>query len=137
MGLTARYWEKQEEETDTAYHAFAVFRDLGPTRSTYKVARELAKSDSLVRRWSSKHDWVARARAYEDHLEYIGQRAIEEHTREKAKDLVERRSTIQERVVDLQERLVERAEAMLEHGLTREVVIEEAYEDGRPKIERH
>lgn len=62
-------WEQQPEETPPAFHAFAIYRDMGPRRSTAKVARELGKSKTIVDRWSSRNAWVVRASAYDSHVD--------------------------------------------------------------------
>lgn len=65
-------WEKRPRESFKAFNAFALFRDLGPTRTLRKVADDLAGGVrnretvySQVRDWSSKHDWLERAELYD------------------------------------------------------------------------
>ena len=58
-------WSRQVGETSKAYEAFEVYRDLGPDRSTRRVSEQLGKSDALIHRWSSKHGWPDRARAWD------------------------------------------------------------------------
>lgn len=62
-------WERQKGEGSRAFEAFAMYRDMGPARTTRKVAQELAKSDTIIRRWSAKWNWVNRATQYDDHLD--------------------------------------------------------------------
>ena len=59
-------WERQFDESRKAFEAFVVYRDMGPTRSQEKVARELGKSAQLMARWSSKWSWVERVMAWVD-----------------------------------------------------------------------
>lgn len=68
-------WEKLPRESFKAFQAYAVFRDLGPTRTLPKVAEALSKSLPLIKGWSAKHDWVNRAEAYDM---YVDQRYREE-----------------------------------------------------------
>lgn len=67
-------WMKREDETSKAYHAFCLYRDMGLQRTLDKVRQELDRPSgyiSYIKKWSSKHDWVSRAEAYDEHLEYI------------------------------------------------------------------
>lgn len=58
-------WTRQANESAQAFAAFAVYRDQGADRSTRAVAARVAKSEQLMRRWSSAHAWVARAAAWD------------------------------------------------------------------------
>jgi hypothetical protein len=58
-------WEKRPRESYKAFNAFAVFRDLGPERTLPKVAAAVKKSISMIQQWSSRHDWLERADAYD------------------------------------------------------------------------
>jgi hypothetical protein len=58
-----------EDETDPAFEAFATYRDLGPDRSLKAVAQELGKSASLISRWSVRHSWGSRVRAWDVRLD--------------------------------------------------------------------
>lgn len=62
-------WERQKTESQQAYEAFVCYRDLGVERSTAKVAQQLGKSKTLIHRWSSAHEWVERARRYDNYLD--------------------------------------------------------------------
>jgi len=57
-------WERQPKESDPAWHAFCVYRDLGEQRSIRKVHERLAKSETLLKRWSSRHRWRERVVAF-------------------------------------------------------------------------
>jgi len=59
-------WERQFGESQKAFGAFCVYRDLGMKRSQEKVARELGKSAQLLARWSVKWNWVERIEAWVD-----------------------------------------------------------------------
>lgn len=58
-------WERQEGESSKAYAAFSVYRDQGEHRTVRTVAEALSKSEAIIKRWSSMHNWVERARAWD------------------------------------------------------------------------
>jgi hypothetical protein len=58
-------WEKQYNESKEAFEAFALYRDLGIERSMRLVSERLAKSESLMKRWSARHSWRDRAAAFD------------------------------------------------------------------------
>ena len=63
---TAEPWDPQPGEPGTSFAGFVVYRETrAPQRSLRLVARRLARSLSLIERYSSKWDWVARTRAWE------------------------------------------------------------------------
>lgn len=63
-------WDRQERESAKAWDAFKAYRDMGPReRSTHRVAQELSKSETIVKRWSSMWDWVERAAAFDAHVD--------------------------------------------------------------------
>lgn len=74
-----RPWEKQPWESNPSYRAFALYRDLGLTRSLMKAATALSEDEGRVGKpesiktqmaeWSSLGHWVARAEAYDMHVD--------------------------------------------------------------------
>lgn len=64
-------------ETGKAYEGFRVYRDMGPGRSLSKAAAELGKSVRLLKKWSTKHGWVKRAEAFDEHMERHSQQVVE------------------------------------------------------------
>ncbi len=61
-------WERQPGESAQAYEAFKIYCELGEERSTRAVGQKCIKSVSLILRWSSKWNWVDRARDYDNEL---------------------------------------------------------------------
>lgn len=57
--------QQQPDETDKAFAAFRIYLEQGPKRSTAAVGRACGKHKSLMDRWSSRHRWVERVRAFE------------------------------------------------------------------------
>jgi hypothetical protein len=74
-------WQQLPGETDKAYQAFVVYRNLEPDeRSLARVGSELVKSRTLLSRWSAKWSWVERARAWDNYQEV---RRLEKRIQEK------------------------------------------------------
>jgi IS30 family transposase len=67
--MSTKPWERQRGESQKSYEAFSIYRDMGATRSIQKVAQKLTKSDALLRRWSSKWNWVERAKEYDAEID--------------------------------------------------------------------
>ncbi len=64
-------WERQQGESAQAYEAFNLYLKMGTERSCRKVAQELSKSDTIIRRWSSAWSWQKRVRDYDTELARI------------------------------------------------------------------
>lgn len=64
--MTARPWNMRPGETAKAYQAFEVYRDMGPDRSLERVGRALAKTRQSLDGWSTRFDWQARVRAFDE-----------------------------------------------------------------------
>lgn len=61
----AEPWEMQPTDTPKSWEAFQIYRDLGKNRSLKKVAEQLKKSETIIGRWSGKHNWIERIAAWE------------------------------------------------------------------------
>lgn len=59
-----RLYERQIEETDPAFSAFVLYRDMDE-RSLEKVAKSCGKSPALMARWSARHRWRNRVHAFD------------------------------------------------------------------------
>ncbi len=65
----AKAWERRDKETPQAFAAFELYRAMPPEeRSGAKVGISCGKSASLMERWSAAHDWLDRARAWDNEL---------------------------------------------------------------------
>lgn len=142
-------WERLEDETDKAYKAFECYRDLEQTeRSQWRAwveyagwrwgeerrAEEEAKGaearqsgsrlpiPGMIGGWSAQHEWVRRARAWDNHLARVRQRKRE---REHAEALDDHRDR-QERfarasmgtAIKLMRRLTKRIDALTDKDLS-------------------
>ena len=58
-------WERQEGESVKAFEAFTVYLEMGDERSIREVAQRLAKSRTLIGRWSVTYQWVGRVAAFD------------------------------------------------------------------------
>lgn len=61
-------WERRTGESGPAFAAFSEYCEMGDARSIRSVAAKIGKSTTLIGGWSSRHEWVERARAYDNHL---------------------------------------------------------------------
>lgn len=74
-------WLRQPDESEEAYEAFSLYRDLGMERSQVRVADQLGKSTTLINRWGSQWSWVVRARAWDNEQDRL---TLERNAREAA-----------------------------------------------------
>lgn len=70
-------WERQPEETEKAYEAFLVYKNLGPGRTFTAVSRRLQKSGTLIQRWKNRYNWEQRAAAFDRENERKEQQSIQ------------------------------------------------------------
>lgn len=78
-------WLQREGETHKAYEAFEVYLNLGTERSNRATAKRIGKSVQLIDRWSSRHEWVKRARAWDNHNTRLFQESYDNATVEIAR----------------------------------------------------
>ena len=71
-------------ESNKAYEAFCIYRDLGAGRTLKAVARKLQKSYTIIRRWKVEWNWGERAGAWDN---CIAEQAIKKAAGEYAKML--------------------------------------------------
>lgn len=76
MPKTDKPWERQKGESEKAYEAFSVYRDMGEKRTFVAVAEKLDKSDTLIHRWKDRWDWQERVRAYDNEIEREAKRKV-------------------------------------------------------------
>src|ERR1017187_2927548 len=100
-------FEQQPRESNKAFAAFSLYLSLGPERSTAAVAKKLAKSEQLIRRWSAKFGWTDRVAAHGAHLAIIEREAVEAVERGKAVEWEQRETQLRETEWTLRGELVE------------------------------
>lgn len=77
---TEKPWERQTGESEKAFEAFSVYRDLGQDRTVSAVVKRLEKSRNLIDRWKNRWNWFERARLYDNELEKQAMaKAVKEH----------------------------------------------------------
>jgi hypothetical protein len=82
-------WERREDESPKAYAAFLAYLELGAERSIAKASGSTPGKQRWAEHWSSSFDWVARARAFDEHeaAERLAAREqLREQTRQAAVD---------------------------------------------------
>ena len=87
--MAKRPYERLEDESDQAFEAFALYRDLHLERSQRAVATKLGKSTALISRWASAYKWRKRTLAYDmevDRRKHVGDlKGVEDMRRRQTK----------------------------------------------------
>ncbi len=111
MSKTEKPWERQKGETEQAFEAFAIYRDLGLKRSNHEVCERLSKSRQLISRWKSKYGWDERVRAYDNEIE----RQAHAEAVKDLKDMTKRHTKI---AVQMQKKALEALEKLKVEDMT-------------------
>lgn len=62
-------WHRSKNETIQAFKDFTIFKNLPAKDRNYKnAATEIGKSYNAVSQMGSKHNWIARAEAWDEHI---------------------------------------------------------------------
>ncbi len=96
-------WERLKDggkfiESQKAFEAFTIYRDMGPTRSLVKVGQTLAKTRQNLNRWSSQFQWVERCDRYDEHMDRIALLEQEDARRAMAREHIELANAMLEKV---------------------------------------
>src|SRR5919112_2203610 len=94
-----RIFDREQGESTKAFEAWTIYRELGAQRSLHKTAELYYGSTANVRqleRWSSRFNWVERARASDVEREMLRRSAVEEYIAGQAEDFAEREGRIAE-----------------------------------------
>lgn len=112
-------WDRLDSETDKAFEAFCIYRDLGPSvrslrrvvekrRGYPKKTQKVPNVPPFIKRWSSKFRWVERARAWDIEQDRLVQEQF-------AAENLQRRRAHAEHAERLQEQLLETFEMASSH----------------------
>ena len=66
---TPKPWQRQLEESSTAFEAFVVFRDMASPRSIKQVAELLDKGRSVMDDWARKYRWNDRCQFWDNEVD--------------------------------------------------------------------
>lgn len=75
-------WERQIGESEKAFEAFSLYRDMGAERTMQAVADELHKSYTLIRRWKNAWNWKDRVIEYDNDKERQAKKEAEKGLRD-------------------------------------------------------
>jgi hypothetical protein len=83
-------WDKRQSENPRAFQMFVMYRDMGPTRSLRKLAEDPATLMAFrqIAIYSSQHNWVDRAAAWDAENDRIRQIEHREGVKRTAQDHV-------------------------------------------------
>ena len=115
-------FEQQPRESDKAFAAFSLYLSMGPERSTAAVAKKLAKSEQLVRRWSAKFGWTDRVAAHGAHLAIVEREAVEAVARAKGPVWEAREQALRETEWAMHEQAIAAAKRGLDEYMRREKI---------------
>ena len=115
-------FEQLPKESAKAFAAFSLYLSLGPQRSTAEVAKKLAKSEQLIRRWSAKFAWTDRVAAHGAHLAIVEREAVEAAARGKAAEWEKRETQLRETEWAMHESAIAAAKKGLAAYMEREKV---------------
>jgi hypothetical protein len=127
-----RIFDRDSNESTKAFEAWTIYRDLGAQRSLQKTAELYYGTAANVRqleRWSSRFNWVERARASDGEREMLRRVAIEEYLATQADDHAEREGRIAEILLTVREEAAKQALSMVRWPLSERRIVQED-EDG-------
>jgi hypothetical protein len=99
-------FEQRPNESAKAFAAFSLYLSLGDQRSTAAVAKQLEKSEQLIRRWCTKYAWVQRVDAYARYLAKVEAEAQTAIVRQKAAEWGKRQQDLREEEWQLRGELI-------------------------------
>lgn len=128
-------WDQQTGETETAYAAFRRYLLLDTFERSIRAACTTPAAIAQWERWSSKHQWVQRVAAWEDHL---FQQELRAHERRRLR-FVSRTIRADERAFEYALRQIRKLEQRINElmdGPVKTVVTRIKLSNGEVRIER-
>ena len=123
-----RIFDRERHESSKAFDAWSIYRDLGAQRSLKKTAELYYGTTANVRqleRWSSRFNWVERARASDVEQEMLRRSAVEEYLASQAVNRAEREAQIGEFLLTVREEAAMKALSMLRWPLSEQRILQE------------
>ena len=123
-----RIFDRERDESSKAFEAWSIYRDLGAQRSLKKTAELYYGSTSNVRqlqRWSSRFNWVERARASDVEQEMLRRSAVEDYLASQAENRAEREGRIAEILLTVREEAAKQALSMVRWPLSEQRILQE------------
>lgn len=137
-----RAWERQDGETAKAYEAARTYFDLGPGRTLRKTCENLGRtwvkpgggrtgSQFQMESWSTKYQWVSRAKTFDEYLETERQRTFEEAAARAAQVWLDREIALRQRRYEQGTKAMDKVDKMLEFPLATVTTQGQVQADGR------
>lgn len=121
-------FHRRPNEGEKAYAAFKVYCEQGTQRSIRKVARQLAKSATLIKRWAAAHEWAGRVKAWDMDQEERRRKAEDEALKAEAEVWAKRQRQIREQDWQDAQALRAKVRDMLQFPLSHRVVKDDGKE---------
>lgn len=70
-GPPLQLWDRRPDESNKAWHAFCLYRDMGYGRDLKSVAKEIGyagRSTNQLYKWAREYDWAGRLAAFDAHV---------------------------------------------------------------------
>ncbi|WP_349876149.1 hypothetical protein ABIH81_18585 [Micromonospora sp. HUAS YX12] len=92
-------WDRQRNEPEKAYGYFALYRELGRTRTVAKVAEQVNKSRDYLHKLATRWKWVQRASAWDREEDRLYAEGLAEQRRDMARRHARIASALQGKLV--------------------------------------
>jgi hypothetical protein len=123
-----RIFDREQDESAKAFEAWTIYRELGAQRSLKKTAELYYGTAANVRqlqRWSSRFNWVERARASDVEREMLRRSAVDEYLASQAENRAEREGRIAEILLTVREEAAAQALSMVRWPLSEQRIVQE------------